>query len=247
MRETTTIKYTLKSTEIDFCVELVFDQKDFSLLNLYDGEKYWTRLAFHKCGHCPLKQEEFPFCPLARAIDSIISKIQHFLSYDQVHAQVEYKNREISADITVQRALSSLLGLIIPASGCPHTRYFRPMSRYHLPFADTEEKIYRATTMFLLAQYFIHKKCGCIPTDFSRLEAIYNNVHIVNTQTCKRLREFCKSDSALNAITILDMLTISIHSALKHDLDKFESYFSAFSEGNVPPSRPAPSNGSCNR
>ena len=110
------------------------------------------------------------------------------------------------------------------------------MSRYHLPFADTEEKIYRATTMFLLAQYFIHKKSGCIPTDFSRLETIYNNVHIVNTQTCKRLREFCENDSPLNAITILDMLTVSIHSALKHDLDKFESYFSAFSEYIVPPS-----------
>jgi hypothetical protein len=236
MRETTTIKYTLKSTDIDFCTELVFDKNDFSLLNLNDGKQYWTRLAFHKCSHCPLKQEDFPFCPLAQAIESIISKIHDFLSYDEVHAQVEYKNRTVSADITVQRALSSLLGLLIPASGCPHTRYFRPMSRYHLPFADTEEKIYRATTMFLLAQYFIHKKCGCIPTDFSRLEAIYNNVHIVNTQTCKRLREFCKSDSPLNAITILDMLTVSIHSALKHDLDKFEAYFSAFYEGIVPPS-----------
>jgi hypothetical protein len=236
MRETTTIKYTLKSAEVDLCVELVFDQKDFSLLNLYDGKQYWTRLDFHKCAHCPLRQEEFPFCPLARAMDSVISRINNFLSYDTVHAQVEYKNRVVSADITMQRALSSLLGLVIPASGCPHTRYFRPMSRYHLPFADTEEKIYRATTMFLLAQYFIHKKCGCIPTDFSRLEAIYNNVHIVNTQTCKRLREFCKSDSPLNAITILDMLTISIHSALKHDLDKFAPYFTAFSEGIVPPS-----------
>jgi hypothetical protein len=26
---------------------------DFSLLNLNDGEKDWTRLAFHKCSHCP--------------------------------------------------------------------------------------------------------------------------------------------------------------------------------------------------
>ncbi|MEK6197817.1 MAG: hypothetical protein N2B58_06550, partial [Desulfobacterales bacterium] len=58
----------------------------------------------------------------------------------------------------------------------------------------------------------------------------------VNTQICKRLREFCENDSPLNAITILDMLTVSIQSALKHDLDKFESYFSAFSETLTPPS-----------
>ena len=230
MRETTTIKYILKSTEMDFTVDLVFDTKNFSLLNFNEGEKDWTRLAFYKCSHCPLDQEDFPFCPLASAIDDVISKIHNFLSYDEVHAQVEYKNRTVSSSVTMQRALSSLLGLIIPASGCPHTKYFRPMCRHHLPFADTEETIYRATTMFLLAQYFIHKKSGCIPTDFSRLETIYNNIHIVNAQTCKRLREFCANDSPLNAITILDMLTVSIQSALKHDLDKFESYFSTFSE-----------------
>ena len=46
MRETITIKYTLKSTEMDFTIDLVFDTKDFSLLNLNAGEKDWTRLAF---------------------------------------------------------------------------------------------------------------------------------------------------------------------------------------------------------
>ena len=235
MRETITIKYILKSKDMDFTVDLFFDNKDFSILNLSAGEKDWTRLAFHKCRHCTLNNEQFQFCPLARAIDGVISKLHNFLSYDEVHARVEFKNRTVSSDVTVQRALSSMLGLIIPASGCPHTKFFRPMSRFHLPFAETEETIYRATTMFLLAQYFIHKKSGCIPTDFSRLETIYSSVHIVNTQICKRLREFCKNDSPLNAITILDMFTVSIHSALKHDLDKLESYFSAYSEGFVSP------------
>ncbi len=236
MSETYKIRYTLQSPEVNFAVDLVFLSEDFSLLNLKGSQKDWTRLEFHKCCHCPLDQREFPFCPLASAIDSIIAKIHSFLSYDKVQARVECRGRTVSADITMQRALSSLLGLIIPASGCPHTKYFRPMSRYHLPFSDTEETIYRATTMFLLAQYFIHKKSGCIPTDFSRLDAIYQNVHVVNTQICKRLRHFCENDSPLNAITILDMLTVSMHSALKHDLDRFETYFSAFSEANGTPS-----------
>jgi hypothetical protein len=230
MEDTISVKYTLKSTGMDFTVDLVFEKKDFSLRSLDGRASEWTRLVFHKCSHCPLNEQEFYFCPLARAIDNVISKIHNFLSYEEVDARVEFKNRAVSAHITLQRALRSLLGLIIPTSGCPHTVYFRPMSRYHLPFADTEETIYRATTMFLLAQYFIHKKSGCIPTDFTRLETIYNNVHIVNTQICKRLREFCKNDSPVNAIAILDMLTMSIHSALKHDLDKLEPYFSAFTE-----------------
>lgn len=219
---------------MDLTIDLFFDKRDFSLLNHKTGGSEWARLSFHQCTHCPLKPEEHPFCPLANAIESVIAKIHNFLSYDEVHAQVEFISRTVSADITVQRALSSLLGLIIPTSGCPHTLYFRPMSRFHLPFADTEERIYRATTMFLLGQYFIHKKSGCIPTDFSRLETIYENVHVVNTQICKRLREFCANDSPVNAITILDTLTVALHSAIKHDLDTFASYFSAFTAASVP-------------
>jgi len=234
MNDTQKIKYTLKSSTMDFSIELVFIKKDFSLVNFDTDKKDWTRLEFHKCPHCTLKQDEYPFCPLAAAIDSIISKTHYLQSYDKVHARVELNNRTISANVTMQQALSSLLGLIIPSSGCPHTIYFRPMSRHHLPFADTEETIYRATTMFLLAQYFIHKHNGCIPTDFSHLDRIYNNVHTVNTQICKRLRDFCKNDSPLNAITILDMLTVSIHSAILHDLDKLEPYFSAFFK-DIPP------------
>ena len=52
MRETITIKYILKSTDMDFTVDLFFDKKDFSLLNLNAGENDWTRLAFHKCLTC---------------------------------------------------------------------------------------------------------------------------------------------------------------------------------------------------
>jgi len=230
MRETVTIKYSFKSTDLDFEVELLFNKKDFFLLNSNPSEKEWTKLTYHKCTHCPLNEESFPLCPLASAIDIVISKLHNFLSYDEIQARVEYKNRVISSRLTVQRALSSLLGLIIPSSGCPYTDYFRPMSRFHLPFADTEEIIYRATSMFLLAQFFLNIKSGSIPTDFSQLETIYNNVHIVNKHICKRLMDVCENDCSLNAIAILDMFTVSLHSSLKHDLEKLEPYFSVYSK-----------------
>jgi hypothetical protein len=235
MRETIHIKYTLTSKDTDCKVDMVFDKKDFSLVNLEPNGKDWTKLEHHKCSHCPLNEEQSPFCPLAIAIDGIVAKLQNSLSYDIIHAQVEFKNRVISTDTTVQRALSSLMGLIIPTSGCPHTVYFRPMSRFHQPFADIEETIFRATSMFLLSQYFLNKEQGCIPPDFSRLEAIYNNVHIVNKYICRRLREVREDDCYLNAIVILDMFTVSMHSALKHDLETLEPYFSKYSENFVLP------------
>jgi len=233
MRETITIKYTFRSIDLDFEVELLFDKKDFSLLNTNPSKKEWTRLVFHKCGHCPLNEKNVPFCPLASTIDIVIPKLHNFLSYDEIQARVEYRNRVVSSTLTVQRALSSLLGLIIPASGCPYTVYFRPMSRFHLPFADTEETIYRATSIFLLAQYFLNRKSGCIPTDFNRLETIYSDVHIVNKHICRRLMDVCENDCSLNAIAILDMLTVSLHSSLRHDLEKLEPYFSAYGKNFI--------------
>lgn len=236
MRETIRITYTLTSKYTDSKVDLVFDKKDFFLVNLEPSGKDWTRLAHYKCSHCPLNEEQTPFCPLAVAMDSVIAKLQNSPSYDDIHAQVEFKNRVITTDTTVQGALSSMLGLIIPASGCPHTIHFRPMSRFHQPFADTEEILFRSTSTFLLAQYFIHRKTACIPTDFSRLQTIYDNVHLVNKFICQRLREVSEDDCYLNAIVILDMFTVSIHSALKHDLETLESYFSAHNEDNPLPS-----------
>lgn len=230
MRETVTIRYTFKSADMDSEVELLFSARDFSFLNTSTRVKEWVKLTHYQCGHCLLSEESFPICPLAGAIDIIISKLHNFLSYDEIEAQVEYRNRITTSSLTMQRALSSLLGLIIPASGCPYTAFFRPMSRFHLPFADTEETIYRATSMFLLAQYFLNRESGCIPTDFSRLEKIYNDVHIVNRHICKRLVDVCETDCSLNAIAILDMFTVSLHSSLRHDLQQLEEYFSVYSK-----------------
>ena len=236
MQETVTIKYTLKSKGADYVVELHFNQADFSLVDQQPSDKLWTRLAHHQCSHCPLDQEKSPSCPLASALDNVISILQNFPSYDRIQAQVEHKGRTTITETTVQAALSSLLGLIIPASGCPYTAYFRPMSRFHLPFADTEETLYRATSMFLLSQYFTKRQDHCIPPDFSRLQTIYDNVHLVNKFICQRLREVSEDDCYLNAIVILDMFTMSINSALKHDLETLESYFSAHNEDNPLPS-----------
>ena len=124
MRETATVKYALKSADEDFKVELVFNKKDFSLVNLKPSGKDWTRLAHHKCSHCPLNEAQSPFCPLASAIENIISPLQNFLSFDTILAQVEYNNRTVSSEVTVQKALSSLLGLIIPASRLSLYRLF---------------------------------------------------------------------------------------------------------------------------
>ena len=99
-----------------------------------------------------------------------------------------------------------------------------------------EEKVFRSTSMFLLSQYFCNRKNGAIPADLGGLVAIYHNVHTVNKYTCRRLRGISKSDCPVNAIVILDMFTLAIHSAVKHDLKELQSYFNVCVDDFVFPS-----------
>ena len=97
--------------------------------------------------------------------------------------------RKISQMTTAQKGISALMGLIIPSSGCPHTTFFRPMARYHLPLANREETIYRATSMYLLAQYFLNKDNKPIDIELKGLVQIYKNMELVNITMAERLRQ----------------------------------------------------------
>ena len=147
MEDSVRVAYTLKSADVDFLVDLTFDDKDFSLKKPPSGTREWTRLSYHQCSHCPLSEEQSPICPLAGAIDEIITRLHSVLSHDMVHATATFRNRTVSTEISVQEAVSSLFSLIIPTSGCPHTVFFRPLCRFHLPFASVEETVFRATSI----------------------------------------------------------------------------------------------------
>lgn len=165
----------------------------------------WTRLECHQCPHCPLQTEESPHCPLAASIAGIVKQFQHIISYDEIFLQVETDERMTTQKTTTQRALSSFMGVVMAVSGCPHTSFFKPMARFHLPLASEEETIYRSTSMYLLAQYFRLRE-GFEP-DFSLagLDNIYKNIQKVNSSIIERLRGASKADSSTNAIIILDM------------------------------------------
>ena len=62
------------------------------------------------------------------------------------------------AEDDCKEGISSLMGLVSAASGCPHTSALRPMARFHLPLARNEETVHRATSMYLLAQFFLKKE-----------------------------------------------------------------------------------------
>jgi len=210
---------------------LQFDEQTIRLVNDIPGElPDSARLNFKRCSHCPLKPDSKAYCPLAANLVGIITRFDGLMSYDNLDLTVITEQRTIYKSTTVQEALGAILGLVIPTSGCPHTAYFRPMARYHLPLASTDETIYRAASMYLLAQYFRKIAGKSAELDLGGLKAIYQNMQILNMAIADRLRAASKTDSSVNAVILLDMFALALPFAIEESLEELRSFFSRFLE-----------------
>ena len=195
-----------------------------------DQQPSWTKLDYHQCPHCPLTLHLHSNCPLAVSLVDIVKHCEDLLSFDQIDLQVITEEREISQKTTAQKGISSLMGVLMASSGCPYMSFFKPMARFHLPLSSKEETIYRATSMYLLAQYFLKNEGK--PADFKLegLRKIYKNIQIVNTCVAKRLGECISTDSPLNAIVLLDLHARALPSVIEESLNEIRYMFTPFFE-----------------
>ena len=76
----------------------------------------WTKLDFHQCPHCPLDVETDPYCPLAANIVNIVLRFNGLISYDKIWVDVITQERRITQYTTAQKAISSMMGLVIRSS-----------------------------------------------------------------------------------------------------------------------------------
>jgi hypothetical protein len=185
----------------------------------------WVRLEFHQCGNCPLSSDQDSICPAAENMVRIVERFADLLSHDQAVVVVTTEDRTVSSSTSVQRGVCSVMGLLMATSRCPMTTFFKPMARFHLPFASTAETIWRATSAYLMAQYF--KLQDGKPPDFlfKGLSEFYHNIQIVNLAFSKRLRAACSHDSMVNAIILLDMFAKSMPLAIDESLDEIRHLF----------------------
>jgi len=188
----------------------------------------WTRLDFHQCPHCPLTIDLYPDCPLSVNLVNIVERLGVLISYDKIHVEVSTKERTVSRSTTAQEGISPLMGLVIAISECPHTDFLKPMARFHLPFATEEETIWRATSTYLLAQYFLIIKGHRIDLELDGLSRIYDNIEKLNASIVKRLRAAGKKDSTVNALVHLDVFAKYIKPGVEESLDKIRHIFTPF-------------------
>jgi hypothetical protein len=196
--------------------------------NLPDILPEWAKLDFYPCPHCPLDAAKHSFCPLAANLVNIVTRFDSLLSYNETQLVVTTKERVISQETTVQRAIGSLMGLIIATCGCPHTVFFKPMARFHLPLANDQETVYRAASMYMLAQYFIKKQDKPVDFDLKGLAEIYHNVQTVNYTIAERLRAATKTDSVLNALVELDVFAQTLTLVIDQSLEELQSLFAPY-------------------
>lgn len=183
----------------------------------------WCRLEVHQCDICPLQSNTTPFCPLATRIAPLLA-FEGREHHEAVTAKVTRDSTTIISETTTQDAYRSLIGLLIATSGCPHTRFFKPMAWFHLPFSTQEETFFRACATFLLFQFF-NDDDSEDGGYFSDLKAVYENIHRVNLGIAERLRETQSSDSALNAIVVLDVFATSFIPVLNESLTELAFLF----------------------
>ena len=193
----------------------------------------WTHLETHKCSHCPLSSEDYELCPLAERLIPFVNKLSHLNSTEELRVDITQYDRTKQMVASVQDILSSLLGLFIATSDCPHTHFLRPMAYFHLPLADADETIYRVMSMYRLAQFFKKARTGRAYAGFGKLEYLYEQMTEVNHRLSERMRMALKDmdqgqDGSINAIAMLDALSQYVPASLVDATEELEPIFMGY-------------------
>ncbi|HTL13118.1 MAG TPA: hypothetical protein VL588_11550 [Bdellovibrionota bacterium] len=214
---------------VEFVVELDLPRLDLMGKQAAKGgppPAPWTRLEHHQCQDCPLKPKESPLCPVAVNLADLVETFAAAASYGRVRVRVETEERVFLKDTSLQEGLFSVFGLIMATSGCPVMDFLRPMARYHLPFATTEETLARSTSFYLLRQYFKKSAGGRPDWDLQDLKRRYAGVEKVNNGILDRVREVIqKGDADPNALVILQVFAQTAGMEIDTQLGALKGFF----------------------
>jgi hypothetical protein len=170
---------------------------------------------------------------LAERLIPFVNKLSHLNSTEELRVDITQYDRTKQMVASVQDILSSLLGLFIATSDCPHTHFLRPMAYFHLPLADADETIYRVMSMYRLAQFFKKARTGRAYAGFGKLEYLYEQMTEVNHRLSERMRMALKDmdqgqDGTINAIAMLDALSQYVPASLVDATEELEPIFMGY-------------------
>lgn len=214
-------------------------QVDFDRVSLQsklqEGTHYpdWAQLECHQCKSCPLTSEDYLYCPLAVNLVPIIYWCKDLVSYDEVDVVITSAERQVCAHTSLQRAVSSLLGLLMSSSACPKMKFLRPLARFHLPLATHEETIFRAVSATFLRKYFDEEERKNNEDPLGKLKQQYQELQDLNRFIANRVRSAIERDAAINAIVLLDVLSKKVSFSMDDSLQQIRYLFEDKKNSNV--------------
>ncbi len=187
----------------------------------------WALLEFNQCSNCPLSKTATAYCPVAVNLSGIAEVFKDCSSLDKVNVSVTVDERSYVKSTTVPHGLSPLLGIIMTTSGCPVMEPLKPMVRYHLPFANLEETVFRMVSMYLVGQFLRNHEGKKAEWSLEGLSRIYGEVAKVNRDFARRMHGAAKRDANANALVNLDIFAIMVPRIAEDMLQQIKPYFSA--------------------
>jgi len=178
----------------------------------------WTRLTHCQCEHCPLTAKTHQHCPAAVDLEEILKLFSNRISYQNVSVRVVTPEREYLKNCDIQTGLNSLIGLVMATSACPIISQLGSLAKTHLPFSTAEETIYRVVSAYLLRQYFLAQEGNEPDFELKGLDALYQELSLLNQSFILRIREISNADANLNAIVRLYCVSIMLLSSLEDQL-----------------------------
>ena len=212
--------------------DLVFNAETVELLHEEsDKPPLWAELDHAQCPNCRLNPADHPYCPVALNLVPAIERFDHLMSFDKIVVEVITPERRVVQKTSAQEGISSLMGLLIAGSSCPATHFFKPMARFHLPFANKDETMWRAAATFLLARFFTEDGLQEKDLDLSGLITVYHDVAKLNDAMVDRLRSATSKDSTVNALVHLDVFAKFLTPPLEDTLAHIKPIFDPFLVG----------------
>ncbi len=209
--------------------EVVLDAQSLNVISSDNHERpEWTRVANCRCQYCKLDQDRVQYCPIAFNICDVVNFFKAYTSHDKVQVLVITEDRLYGKKTTVQKALGSLLGIYMAASGCPYMEKLKPMVRFHLPFATAEETVFRSVSAYLLGQYFLKKQGKQADLGLVELVGFYKGIQMVNRGMTERLQGVVGKDAVNNAVICLDMFAKELPYAVEDSLEELKGLFSVY-------------------
>lgn len=225
-----------RGLETNFTVEL--DAHTLEVRASDTGPKPpWTKLKFHQCENCPLP-DSVEYCPVAVNLARIVGAFREMASFESTIVTVKTKERTYVKKTSLQKGISSIIGIYMTTSNCPIMDKLRPMARFHLPFATSEETFFRSVSTYLMAQLVLSSKGHKPDWTLTRLLEYYKAINLVNKGMSDRLAKASERDANVNAIVILHSFGDGISYFIQEGLKEIEPMFSVLL--NSPDESPSP-------